>query len=177
MAEMFENFNIKDAFFKGVDYFMQHEILSYCIIGVVLVLIIIVIAISAKRRPKKEKKKAKKSKGEGKEIAKISVEEKKEISGKEIHLDGYDLILRTEASVVKRDGSDDIKKEKTADEVKTKENIQEKKTEPRKDEQLVMEKIEIIKSAPAHKYGPGNTNTTRSGRVFTEEELMELIRK
>ena len=44
-------------------------------------------------------------------------------------------------------------------------------------EPIKMEKIEVVTTKPSVKYGAKNSNTTRSGRVFTEEELKQLIRK
>lgn len=41
---------------------------------------------------------------------------------------------------------------------------------------IVLEKINLIKAAPVKKFGPGNFNTGRSGRIFTEEELREQIK-
>ena len=42
---------------------------------------------------------------------------------------------------------------------------------------IVLEKINLVKAAPAKKFGPDNFNTGRSGRVFTEEELREQIKQ
>ena len=42
---------------------------------------------------------------------------------------------------------------------------------------IVLEKIELVKAAPAKKFGPDNFNTGRSGRIFTEEELREQIKQ
>lgn len=44
-------------------------------------------------------------------------------------------------------------------------------------EQIVLEKLEILRPAPPKKFGPDNINTGRSGRVFTEEELNRLIKE
>ena len=40
-----------------------------------------------------------------------------------------------------------------------------------------MEKINLIKGAPARKFGPDNLNTGRSGRIYTEEELHRQIKE
>jgi len=42
---------------------------------------------------------------------------------------------------------------------------------------IILEKINLVKAAPAKKFGPDNFNTGRSGRVFTEEELREQIKQ
>lgn len=49
--------------------------------------------------------------------------------------------------------------------------------EPSQYEPIKMEKIEVITQASAKKYGPENFNVSRSGKVYTEEELRKLIRK
>lgn len=41
---------------------------------------------------------------------------------------------------------------------------------------IVLEKINLIKAAPARRFGPENFNTGRSGRIFTEEELQQQIK-
>ena len=48
-----------------------------------------------------------------------------------------------------------------------------KSKEPEDDNsrEIIMEKINLIKGAPARKFGPDNLNTGRSGRIYTEEEL------
>ena len=43
--------------------------------------------------------------------------------------------------------------------------------------EIVMEKINLIKGVPSRKFGPGNLNTRRSGRVYTEEELRRQIKE
>ena len=43
--------------------------------------------------------------------------------------------------------------------------------------EIVMEKINLIKGVPSRKFGPGNLNTGRSGRVYTEEELRRQIKE
>lgn len=43
--------------------------------------------------------------------------------------------------------------------------------------EIVMEKINLIKGAPARKFGPDNLNTGRSGRIYTEEELYRQIKE
>lgn len=45
------------------------------------------------------------------------------------------------------------------------------------EKEIIMEKINIIKGAPSGKFGPGNMNTSRSGRVYTEEELRRKIKE
>ena len=45
------------------------------------------------------------------------------------------------------------------------------------EKEIVMEKINIVKGAPSGKFGPGNLNTTRSGRVYSEEELRRKIKE
>ena len=45
------------------------------------------------------------------------------------------------------------------------------------EKEIIMEKINIIKGAPSGKFGPGNLNTSRSGRVYTEEELRRKIKE
>lgn len=42
---------------------------------------------------------------------------------------------------------------------------------------IILEKINLVKASPAKKFGPDNFNTGRSGRVFTEEELREQIKQ
>ena len=43
--------------------------------------------------------------------------------------------------------------------------------------EIIMEKINLIKGAPARKFGPDNLNTGRSGRIYTEEELYRQIKE
>ena len=45
------------------------------------------------------------------------------------------------------------------------------------EKEIIMEKINIVKGAPSGKFGPGNLNTTRSGRVYSEEELRRKIKE
>lgn len=44
-------------------------------------------------------------------------------------------------------------------------------------QEIVMEKINLIKGEPTRKFGPGNLNTGRSGRIYTEEELYRQIKE
>lgn len=44
-------------------------------------------------------------------------------------------------------------------------------------QEIILEKINLIKGAPVKKFGPGNLNTGRSGRIYTEEELRRLIKE
>ena len=44
-------------------------------------------------------------------------------------------------------------------------------------QEIVLEKINLIKGAPVRKFGPDNLNTGRSGRIYTEEELCRLIKE
>lgn len=55
----------------------------------------------------------------------------------------------------------------------------EKSKEPEDDNsrEIIMEKINLIKGAPARKFGPDNLNTGRSGRIYTEEELYRQIKE
>lgn len=55
----------------------------------------------------------------------------------------------------------------------------EKSKEPEDDSsrEIIMEKINLIKGAPARKFGPDNLNTGRSGRIYTEEELYRQIKE
>ncbi len=41
---------------------------------------------------------------------------------------------------------------------------------------IVLEKINLVKMGTAKKFGPGNMNVSRSGRVYSEEELIEQIK-
>lgn len=41
---------------------------------------------------------------------------------------------------------------------------------------IVLEKINVVKAPPIKKFGPDNFNTSRSGRIFTEEELQKQIK-
>ncbi len=43
-------------------------------------------------------------------------------------------------------------------------------------ESVKVEQINLIKALPYRKFGPDNRDTNRSGRIFTEEELMKQIR-
>ena len=43
--------------------------------------------------------------------------------------------------------------------------------------EIIMEKINLIKGASTRKFGPDNLNTSRSGRVYTEEELRRRIKE
>ena len=43
-------------------------------------------------------------------------------------------------------------------------------------ESVKVEQINLIKAMPYRKFGPDNRDTNRSGRIFTEEELMKQIR-
>lgn len=54
-----------------------------------------------------------------------------------------------------------------------------KSKEPEDDNsrEIIMEKINLIKGAPARKFGPDNLNTGRSGRIYTEEELHRQIKE
>ena len=52
---------------------------------------------------------------------------------------------------------------------------EEKKENPEK--AIVMEKISLVKGASTKKFGRDNSNTARSGRVYTEEELQKQIKE
>ena len=45
------------------------------------------------------------------------------------------------------------------------------------EKEIIMEKINIVKGVPSGKFGPGNLNTTRSGRIYSEEELRRKIKE
>lgn len=55
----------------------------------------------------------------------------------------------------------------------------EKSKDPEDDNsrEIIMEKINLIKGAPARKFGPDNLNTGRFGRIYTEEELHRQIKE
>lgn len=53
-----------------------------------------------------------------------------------------------------------------------------KKEEALKHEDIVqIEQINLVKAKPSRKFGPDNVDTSRSGRIFTEEELKTQIRE
>ena len=84
---------------------------------------------------------------------------------------GYDetgqISYKTEAH------AEEIKKDDETTEAAPRNEIQESDAE----KEIIMEKINIIKGAPSGKFGPGNLNTSRSGRVYTEEELRRKIKE
>ena len=45
------------------------------------------------------------------------------------------------------------------------------------EEPIQIEQINLVKAQPSRKFGPDNKNTSRSGRIFTEEELKTQIRE
>ncbi len=51
--------------------------------------------------------------------------------------------------------------------------------EPRDEagQEIIMEKINLVKGTAAGKFGPDNLNTGRSGRIYTEEELWRRIKE
>lgn len=51
------------------------------------------------------------------------------------------------------------------------------KQEESQRQEIVLEKINLIKGKPVRKFGPDNLNTGRSGRIYTEEELCRLIKE
>lgn len=68
---------------------------------------------------------------------------------------------------------EEIKRNDETTETAPQNEIQESDAE----KEIIMEKINIIKGAPSGKFGPGNMNTSRSGRVYTEEELRRKIKE
>ena len=68
---------------------------------------------------------------------------------------------------------EEIKRDDETTETAPQKEIQESDAE----KEIIMEKINIIKGAPSGKFGPENLNTSRSGRVYTEEELRRKIKE
>ena len=50
-------------------------------------------------------------------------------------------------------------------------------TKEKPEKAIVMEKISLVKGTAVKKFGKDNPNTTRSGRVYTEEELRKQIKE
>ena len=90
---------------------------------------------------------------------------------------GYDENIGYDESVrISNKTGTHTEEKKEADEaidIATGSGLQECNTE----KEIVMEKINIVKGAPSGKFGPGNLNTTRSGRVYSEEELRRKIKE
>ena len=90
---------------------------------------------------------------------------------------GYDENIGYDESVrISNKTGTHTEEKKEADEaidIATGSGLQECNTE----KEIVMEKINIVKGAPSGKFGPGNLNTTRSGRIYSEEELRRKIKE
>ena len=84
---------------------------------------------------------------------------------------GHDESVQISNKTVTHD--EEKKKDDETTEAVPQNEIQESDAE----KEIIMEKFNIIKGAPSGKFGPGNLNISRSGRVYTEEELRRKIKE
>lgn len=179
---------LKD-FFDDAWQFIQDNS-NYFMLGMAILIVILIIALAAKERsinndddfyevtsePIKRKRKIKyqdidwgiESKDEEEIILPIDEEETKEEIIKEVTIQEKPVQKEETFEVPNFLDYDEI--------VKHDEAIKEVEA-PRMEDIVQIEQINLVKAEPSRKFGPDNIDTSRSGRIFTEEELKSQIRE
>lgn len=179
---------LKD-FFDDAWQFIQDNS-NYFMLGMAILIVILIIALAAKERsinndddfyevtsePIKRKRKIKyqdidwgiESKDEEEIILPIDEEETKREITKEVTIQEKPVQKEETFEVPNFLDYDEI--------VKHDEAIKEVEA-PRMEDIVQIEQINLVKAEPSRKFGPDNIDTSRSGRIFTEEELKSQIRE
>ena len=179
---------LKD-FFDDAWQFIQDNS-NYFMLGMAILIVILIIALVAKERsinndddfyevtsePIKRKRKIKyqdidwgiESKDEEEIILPIDEEETKREIIKEVTIQEKPVQKEETFEVPNFLDYDEI--------VKHDEAIKEVEA-PRMEDIVQIEQINLVKAEPSRKFGPDNIDTSRSGRIFTEEELKSQIRE
>lgn len=179
---------LKD-FFDDAWQFIQDNS-NYFMLGMAILIVILIIALAAKERsinndddfyevtsePIKRKRKIKyqdidwgiESKDEEEIILPIDEEETKREIIKEVTIQEKPVQKEETFEVPNFLDYDEI--------VKHDEAIKEVEA-PRMEDIVQIEQINLVKAEPSRKFGPDNIDTSRSGRIFTEEELKSQIRE
>lgn len=173
---------VKD-FFDDAWQFIQDNS-NYFMLGMAILIVILIIALAAKGRNV--------SNDDFYEVASEPVRRKKKIKYQDIDWgiesrDEEEIVLPIdeEETVKQTFNEEPIQREEIFevpnfldhDETVKQEEEQKKEEILRSEDIVQIEQINLVKAQPSRKFGPDNNDTSRSGRIFTEEELKSQIRE